>query len=96
MVSKMSEFPFTIADVASLLRLHIRRSGGGYLYADCPICGDQRGKLCLNLSKNAWFANCCGENGGMLALYAKVHRVNNSVAYQEICDALLSGGFAPA
>lgn len=95
MVSKMSEFPFTIADVASLLRLHIRRSGGGYLYADCPICGDQRGKLCLNLSKNAWFANCCGESGGMLALYAKVHRVNNSVAYQEICDALLSGGFAP-
>lgn len=95
MYSKASDFPFTIMDIASLLRLHIRRRGGGYIYADCPICGDKRGKLCVNLNKNAWIANCCGESGGMLALYAKVYGIGNSEAYREICDALLLGNFAP-
>lgn len=92
---KTSDFPFTIMDVASLLRLHIRRSGGSYAYADCPLCGDRRGKLCLNLNKNAWYANCCGENGGMLALYARVRGVGNAEAYQEIREALMLDGFTP-
>lgn len=90
---KTSDFPFTIMDVASLLRLHIRRSGGSYAYADCPLCGDRRGKLCLNLNKNAWYANCCGENGGMLALYARMKGVGNAEANQEIREALMLDGF---
>lgn len=32
----------------------------------------------------------------MLALYAGVRRIGNSEAYQEICEELLTGGFAPA
>ena len=32
----------------------------------------------------------------MLSLYAKARRVSNSEAYREICDELLTGGFAPA
>lgn len=32
-------------DVVSLLRLNIRRSSGGRVYADCPLCGDHRGRL---------------------------------------------------
>ena len=91
-----SGFPFTIMDVAELLRLHIRRRSPGYTYADCPFCGDRRGKMCLNLMKNVWYSNCCGGHGGMLALYAKARRISNSEAYREICDELLTGGFAPA
>lgn len=66
-------------DVASLLRLNIRRRGPGQVYADCPICGDHRGKMNLNLTKNIWRCNYCGEGGGMLALYAKVHGVSSKV-----------------
>ena len=95
MATRTSDFPFTIMDVVELLRLHIRRRSPDYIYADCPLCGSQRGKLCINLTKNAWCSNCCGDSGGMLALYAKAQNVSNATAYSEICDALLMGGFAP-
>lgn len=52
-----NDFPFDIMDIAALLRLHIRRRGPGSVYADCPFCGDQRGKLNLNLAKNVWRCN---------------------------------------
>ena len=43
-----TDFPFNIMEVAELLRLNIRRrSGTRVAYADCPICGDRRGKLGL-------------------------------------------------
>ena len=90
-----ADFPFSILDVAAFLRLNIRRRGPDYVYADCPICGDRRGKMNLNLTKNVWRCNYCGEGGGMLALYAKVYGVSSSAAYQEICDALQTGSAAP-
>ena len=90
------DFPFTIMDVASLLRLNIRRRGPGQVYADCPICGDRRGKMNLNLTKNVWRCNYCGEGGGMLALYARVRGIGSSDAYREICDALQTGQCVPA
>ena len=82
-------------DVASLLRLNIRRRGPGHVYADCPICGDRRGKMNMNLAKNVWRCNYCNEGGGMLALYAKVYGISNSDAYREICETLQTEGFAP-
>ena len=94
-MDRAADFPFTIMDVASLLRLTIRRKGAGHVYVDCPICGDRRGKMNLNLVKNVWRCNYCGEGGGMLALYAKVYGVSNSDAYRGICDALQVGRSAP-
>lgn len=82
-------------DVASILRLNIRRRGPDHVYADCPICGDRRGKMNMNLSKNVWRCNYCNEGGGMLSLYAKVYGISNSDAYREICDVLQTEGFAP-
>lgn len=95
-MARGTDFPFGIMDVASLLRLNIRRRGPGQVYADCPICGDRRGKMNLNLTKNVWRCNYCGEGGGMLSLYAKVHGVSSSDAYLEICEALCTGHSAPA
>ena len=89
------DFPFNIMDVAALLRLNIRRRGPDHVYVDCPICGDRRGKMNLNLTKNVWRCNYCNEGGGMLALYGKVHGIGNSEAYQEICDALLYTDTSP-
>lgn len=92
---KRHDFPFGIMDVAGILHLNIRRRIPGQAYADCPICGDRRGKMNLNLEKDTWRCNYCGEGGGMLSLYAKIHGVSNSDAYREICDTLAVDGFAP-
>ena len=87
-----SDFPFSIMDVADRLRLNIRRRGGSrVVYADCPICGDRRGKLGLYPEINTWRCYHCGEHGGMLVLYGAVHGVSNSDAYREICAALEVG-----
>ena len=85
------EFPFGIMEVVELLRLNVRRPSGDSIYADCPFCGDRRGKLNVNLTKNVWRCNYCGEHGGMLSLYARINHVTGSEAYREICEALLAG-----
>ncbi len=91
MAKSTQDFPFNIMDVASLLRLNIRRRLPDSVYVDCPFCGDRRGKMNLNHVKNVWRCNYCGEYGGMIALYSKVHGISNSDAYREICDALQTG-----
>ena len=89
------DFPFTIMDIATLLRLNVRRRSGGSVYVDCPFCGDHRGKMNINMVKNVWRCNYCNESGGMLALYAKAQGISNSEAYREICEILQTEGFAP-
>ncbi len=82
------DLPFDIMDVAGILDIRIRRRGARSVYADCPFCGDSRGKLNLNLEKNVFRCNYCGENGGAIALYAKAHNIPNTTAYGEICEIL--------
>lgn len=91
MTSYPQDFPFGIMDVVELLHLRIRRRQAGSVYTDCPFCGDCRGKMNINFTKNVWRCNYCDEHGGMLALYAKYHNTTNSDAYREICDALQAG-----
>ena len=92
-MARDTDFPFGIMDVASLLRLNIRRRGGSRVaYADCPLCGDRRGRLGLYPQTDTWRCYHCGECGGMLPLYGKVHGIGNSDAYREICEALGTGG----
>ena len=80
-MAQPQEFPFNIMDVAELLHLHIRRRQADSVYADCPICGDKRGKMNINFAKNLWRCNYCNEGGGMLSLYGKVYGISNSEAY---------------
>ena len=63
------------------------------VYADCPICGDRRGKMGLYPQTDTWRCFHCGERGGMLPLYGKVHGISNSEAYREICEVLAVDGF---
>lgn len=91
MTSYPQDFPFGIMDVVELLHLRIRRRQAGSVYTDCPFCGDCRGKMNINFTKNVWRCNYCDEHGGMLALYAKYHNTTNSDAYREICDSLQAG-----
>lgn len=90
------DFPFTIRDVAYLLNLRIRHKNAVSLDVDCPFCGESKGKLNLNLKKNVFKCNRCGEGGGMLALYAKLHGVDNQTACKEIKEALGKDGQTPS
>lgn len=92
----MQDFPFTIRDIAGLMNLHIRHKNTVSLDVDCPFCGDRKGKLNLNLKKNVFKCNRCGESGGMLALYGKVYGVDNQTACQKIKDALGRNEKAPS
>ncbi len=85
------EIPFKIRDVVDILNLHIRHKNAASWDIDCPFCGEHKGKLNVNLSKNVYKCNRCGESGGMLALYAKVYGVDNRTAYYEILDILGMG-----
>lgn len=94
-MSASHDFPFGIADVAELLNLRMRRPHATGGYYDCPFCGDKRGKMSISIEKDAWRCNYCGEHGGMLSLYARLHNVSNSEAYREICEAFQNGEFTP-
>lgn len=82
------DLPFGIMDVADILNLRIRRRGTRSVYTDCPLCGDTRGKMNLNLEKNQFRCNYCQAGGGALGLYASVHGISNYDAYREICEIL--------
>lgn len=93
MASYSYDFPFGIMDVVELLHLNIRRRLPDSVYVDCPFCGDKRGKMNVNMVKDNWRCNYCGESGGMLSLYSRTYGVSSSDAYREICDALRIDGY---
>ena len=89
----LHDFPFTIRDVAELCGL-----GNGIekypnrvsIDINCPFCGGKK-KMNLNLKKDVFGCNRCGEKGGMLALYGKIFGVDNQTAYAEITEKLGNG-----
>ncbi len=89
------DFPFTILDVAEVMHLRMRRPHSCGAYYDCPVCGDNRGKMSINTQINTFRCNYCKTSGGMLKLYALTYGVSTVVAYREICEALQNGEFAP-
>ena len=91
MASNLQDFPFGIMDVVELLHLRVRRRLPDSVYVDCPFCGDRRGKMNVNLRKDNWRCNYCGEGDGMLKLYARMYGITLSDAYREICDAIMNG-----
>lgn len=82
------DLPFDISDISEILNLTIKRPGRKSIYTNCPLCGDTRGKMNLNLEKNQFRCNYCGEGGGAIELYARVHGISTSAAYREICEIL--------
>ncbi len=89
------DFPFTILDVAEVMHLRMRRPHSCGAYYDCPVCGDNRGKMSINTQIHTFRCNYCKASGGMLKLYALTYGVSTVVAYREICEALQNGEFAP-
>ena len=95
-MSQTHDMPFGIRDVAELVGIRIRRPSGRGFYADCPFCGDKRGKLHLNTEFDGWKCNYCGEHGGLLNLYGRLRNVDNAEAYRQICESLMTGDYYAA
>ena len=89
----MSGFNYDIRDVVHVLNLRIKRKNGSSYDVDCPFCGNRKGKLNVNIIKNVFRCNYCGEHGGMLDLYSKVFGVSKSEANRQILDALNLGQY---
>lgn len=92
----LSDYTFDIRDVARLLNLKVRHKNPQSWDADCPFCGNRKGKLNINTAKNVFRCNYCGEHGGMLALYAGMYNLTNKEAYDGIIQALHLGTEVPA
>lgn len=90
---EQSGFQFDISEVVYLLHLRVRRKHAQSYDIDCPFCGENKGKLNVNLAKNVFRCNRCGESGGMLDLYAKLYGVTTKEANQQILEALNRGEF---
>lgn len=88
------EFPFDISDVVFLLNLNIRHKNNTSWDCDCPFCG-KKGKLNINLAKNVYRCNRCGEAGGQLQLYSNIYGLDRSTACEQIKTLLGKGGQAP-
>lgn len=80
------DFPFRIADVASLMGFYVPSGRTSQTY-DCIFCGKSK-KLNINFSKNVYGCNYCGVGGGMVALYADYYNLTPKEAYDEICEGL--------
>ena len=90
-VIPLEEYPFTILDIANILRLTVRREVADSVYVDCPFCQKRKGKLNLNLVRNVWRCNRCGKSGHMFELYADLRNMTVSEAKLELIDLLAEG-----
>ena len=81
-------YPFTILDVAGILDLKVRRRQPTNMDVDCPFCNHKKGKMNINLVKNVFRCNYCETSGGMIDLYAKLHKISQRQAFAEICEIL--------
>lgn len=89
----MSGFDYDIRDVVRILNLKIRRKNAVSYDADCPFCGETKGKLNINIKRNVFRCNRCGAGGGMIALYAELHGIGNAEANRQIREALQLGQY---
>lgn len=82
------DFDFSIEDVIALMGLKTSRKKKSSIDACCPFCDDTRYHLNINLDSNVWRCNRCGEYGGMIDLYGRMHGLNNKEAYKSIKEGL--------
>lgn len=87
------DFPFTIAEVATLIPLTVRRSLDTHIYVDCPFCNNgKKGKMDINFLKDTYRCNYNdNHHGGMLDLYCRYYGVDTKRANREIREKLKRG-----
>ncbi len=80
-----SNLPCNIVDVVDLIGIQVVRNTGTQLHCRCPFCDDRKAHMNVKIDKNVFRCNRCGKGGGVLHLYADVHEISLSAAYDELC-----------
>ena len=83
-MSAAKTIPCDLEQVVSLVGIRVIRKAGDQLNCRCPFCGDRKAHLNVRLSSNVWRCNRCGQGGGILHLYAKMHNISLNMAYDEL------------
>ena len=82
------EWPFSTEQVLGLLNIHVQ-SGRKSIDVQCPFCNDKSKHMNINLVKNRYRCNLCGESGNTLQLYQKLTGLSDcKEAYWDIMEHL--------
>ena len=87
MAANYNRIPIVDAARRCGLVLNDRTLGRTEVEASCPFCGDNGpGKyhLSLNTDKDVYRCVLCGEHGNSVTLYARMRRVTNREAYEDL------------
>lgn len=87
MAKQFKRIPIVDAARRCGLVLDDRTLGRTEVEASCPFCGDHgpgKHHLSLNTDKDMYRCNLCGASGNSLTLYARVKRMENKEAYQDL------------
>lgn len=72
---------FTIADVAAIHGINSFRNTGGEFFAECPFCGNKKGKFSYILEKgnkrDMYHCWSCGEGGGAVNLHMELSGITD-------------------
>lgn len=79
----MQSFSLTMQDILPLLPLDTTVRGRS-IDLPCPACNDTKKHLNVNLEKNVFRCNRCGEHGGVLSLYCLYYPQSMKSAFDEI------------
>lgn len=79
----MQSFSLTMQDILPLLPLDTVVKGRS-VDLPCPACNDTKKHLNINLEKNVFRCNRCGEHGGVLSLYCLYYPQSMKSAFHEI------------
>ena len=79
----MQSFSLTMQDILPLLPLDTVVKGRS-VDLPCPACNDTKKHLNINLEKNVFHCNRCGEHGGVLSLYCLYYPQSMKSAFHEI------------
>ena len=91
----MQTFPFTMLDILPLLPVGPANNNRS-INVPCPACNDQKRHLNINLEKNVYRCNRCGEYGGVLDLYCLYYPQERASAFNEISTRLKDKTIQPA
>lgn len=82
------EWPFSTAQVLELLSIGVP-SNRSSIDVTCPFCDDRKKHMNINLLKNRYRCNLCGESGNTLQLYQRMTGLSDcKQAYWEIMEHL--------
>ena len=90
----MQSFSLTMQDILPLLPLDTVVKGRS-VDLPCPACNDTKKHLNINLEKNVFRCNRCGEHGGVLSLYCLYYPQSMKSAFHEIQRQLQGENHTP-